>query len=273
LSATGGASGNAVTFSIVSGPGFISGNTLTITGAGTVVVAANQLGNTNYSAATQVTASIIVNKATASVTPAAATKIYGTADPSFTGTLSGFVATDGVTATYSRTAGANVGSYTISATLAPTAVLSNYNITYNTAAFTITQATASVTPAAATKIYGTADPTLTGTLSGFVASDNVTAAYSRTAGANVGSYTISAVLAPTVVLSNYNITYNTAAFTITPATLTVTVNPASSIYGVAFPAFTGTLTGVVAGDGITASYSTTATPTSPPAAATRLPHR
>jgi hypothetical protein len=62
LSATGGASGNAVTFSVVSGPGSITGNTLTINGAGSVVVAANQLGNTNYTAAAQVTQSIVVNQ-------------------------------------------------------------------------------------------------------------------------------------------------------------------------------------------------------------------
>jgi hypothetical protein len=61
LVATGGASGNAVVFSVVSGPGTISGNSLTITGAGTVVVAANQAGNSNYAAATQVTQSITVN--------------------------------------------------------------------------------------------------------------------------------------------------------------------------------------------------------------------
>ena len=34
-------------------------------------------------------------------------------------------------------AGENVGSYTISATLSPSGVLGNYNITYNTATFTI----------------------------------------------------------------------------------------------------------------------------------------
>jgi hypothetical protein len=64
LSATGGASGNPVTFSIVSGPGSLSGannSTLTVTGTGTIVVAANQLGNTDYSAAPQVTQSIVVN--------------------------------------------------------------------------------------------------------------------------------------------------------------------------------------------------------------------
>jgi hypothetical protein len=62
LSASGGASGNAVTFSVISGPGSVSGvngSMLTITGTGAVTVAANQAGNTNYSAAAQVTQSIV----------------------------------------------------------------------------------------------------------------------------------------------------------------------------------------------------------------------
>jgi hypothetical protein len=63
LTATGGASGNPVAFSVLSGPGTVSGSTLTITGAGTVVVAVNQAGNSNYAAATQVTQSITVNPA------------------------------------------------------------------------------------------------------------------------------------------------------------------------------------------------------------------
>jgi len=62
LSATA-TSGLVVTFSVVSGPAKVSGATLTITGAGTVVVAANQAGNADYSAATQVTRSITVAKA------------------------------------------------------------------------------------------------------------------------------------------------------------------------------------------------------------------
>jgi hypothetical protein len=71
------------------------------------------------------------------VTPNAASKIYHGADPSLTGSLVGFLAADNVTATYSRTAGEAVGTYTISATLAPLAVLGNYDITYNTAKFDI----------------------------------------------------------------------------------------------------------------------------------------
>ncbi len=66
LSATGGASGNSVTFSIdasSSGTGSISGSTLTVTGAGTFVLDANQAGNSNYNPATQVQQILVVNPA------------------------------------------------------------------------------------------------------------------------------------------------------------------------------------------------------------------
>src|SRR5205807_1080027 len=216
---------------------------------------------TNYTI-TYNTATFTINKATASVTPAAASKTYGTTDPAFTGTLSGFLASDAVTATYSRTAGETVagGPYTISAVLSPATVLTNYTITYNTAAFTINKVTASVTPAAASKTYGATDPTFTGTLSGFLTNDAVTASYSRTAGETVagGPYTISAVLSPAAVLTNYTITYNTAAFTINKATASVTPAAASKTYGATDPAFTGTLSGFLAKDAVTATYSRTA---------------
>lgn len=81
---------------------------------------------------------IVINQRPASVTPNAASKVYGDVDPAFSGALTNFLPADGVTATYSRTAGETVGNYTISATLSPTSVLGNYNITYNTANFTIT---------------------------------------------------------------------------------------------------------------------------------------
>jgi hypothetical protein len=55
-------SGLTAAFSVLSGPASVSGSTLTVTGAGTVVVAANQSGNSNYAAAAQMTQSITVNK-------------------------------------------------------------------------------------------------------------------------------------------------------------------------------------------------------------------
>ncbi len=105
------------------------------------------------------------------MTPNAATKTYGDADPALTGTLAGFLPADGVTATYSRTAGETVAGspYTISAVLAPTGVLGNYHITYNTAAFTITRRTLNVTgTAGGAKTY---DAT-TGVGPGFALLDN-----------------------------------------------------------------------------------------------------
>ena len=98
------------------------------------------------------------------------------------------------------------------------------------------QLPASVTPNLAGKIYGAVVPTLTGTLNGFLPSDNVTATYSRTAGETVAGspYTISATLSPQGVLGNYNITYNTANFTITAASTTTTissVNPSPATVG------------------------------------------
>ena len=64
LSASGGASGNPVTFTIdgsSTATGTISGSTLTVTSAGNLVIDANQAGNTNYSAAPQVQRTVVVN--------------------------------------------------------------------------------------------------------------------------------------------------------------------------------------------------------------------
>jgi len=49
-----------VILSVKSGPATLSGNTVTLTGAGTVVLAANQAGNENYNAAPEVTTSFNV---------------------------------------------------------------------------------------------------------------------------------------------------------------------------------------------------------------------
>ncbi len=103
---------------------------------------------------------------------------------------------------------------------------------------------ASVTPDAVSKTYGDTDPTLTGTLNGFLTADNVTAAYNRATGETVlGSpYTISADLNPTSVLSNYDIAYNTAVFAITARPVTVSANSKSKIYGEPDPALTDQIT-------------------------------
>ena len=92
-------SGLPVTFSLLSGPAVLSGNTLTINGAGAVVIAANQAGNSNYSAAPQVTESILVNKALPSAT--------------LTSSLNPALAQNGITLTATVTSGAGTPSGTV----------------------------------------------------------------------------------------------------------------------------------------------------------------
>jgi len=75
LTATGGGSGNPVTFSILSGPGTLSGTnnaTLTLTGVGAIQIAANQAGNGSYLAAPQVTHGIFVSAASSYTAPTSA---------------------------------------------------------------------------------------------------------------------------------------------------------------------------------------------------------
>jgi hypothetical protein len=213
----------------------------------------------NYSI-TYNTAAFTIGSKAASVTPNAASKTYGDADPVFSGALVGFLVADGVTASYSRTTGESVAGspYTISATLTPVGVLSNYSITYNTANFTINLRNATWPTNPNSKTYGNADPVpvTTGSGSNFV--DPVTATYARVAGETVagGPYHITATLsAGAGVLANYNITNNGANFTITPKAASVTPNSASKAYGSADPAFTGTLSGFLVMDGVTATYS------------------
>ncbi len=62
LSATA-SSGLPVSFSVVSGPVSLSGNEVTITGAGTAVIAANQAGDATYNPASEVTQTFAIAKA------------------------------------------------------------------------------------------------------------------------------------------------------------------------------------------------------------------
>jgi hypothetical protein len=148
----------------------------------------------------------------------------------------------------------------------------NYSITSaNNTTGVISVLPASVTPNAAFTTYGSADPVLSGSLSGFLSADNVTAVYTRTPGVyvNGGPYVISATLSPSAVLSNYSITYSTAAFTIQPAPLTVAISPSryTRAVGAANPTFTGTVTGVLNNDlsagNLVVTYTTTAGTSSP----------
>ena len=94
------ASTGAVTYSVTSGPATISGNTVTLTGVGTVILSASQAATTNYTAATATT-SFTVNPEPVTLSFASiSTRVYG--DASFTASAS---SVSSGTITYSVTSG------------------------------------------------------------------------------------------------------------------------------------------------------------------------
>jgi len=133
-------SGLAVSYT-VTGPATISGSTLTFTGTGTVLVTATQVGDTNYSAATPVLDTILVNPGTLRVTAANATRVVGAANPVFTGTYTGAVNGDTftVSATSTATVSSPVGTYPITPTVAGTN-LADYAVTNVNGTLTVTAA-------------------------------------------------------------------------------------------------------------------------------------
>jgi hypothetical protein len=202
------------------------------------------------------------------------TKIYGQSDPTpytyqiTTGSLAAGDAFDG---TLARAAGEIVGNYTIgigTLTIVEGAVdkSANYNITFQSADFAITQRAITITvDPGQTKTYGETDPTpftwqlTTGTLA---AGDAFDGELSRAGGETVGNYAIeigslTIVEAAVNKAANYDITFQSADFTITQRAITITVDPGQTkIYGEADPTpFTyqltaGTLAAVDAFDGL-----------------------
>lgn len=92
LTATGGASGNAVTYvSSDETVATVSGSTVTIVGAGTTTIMASQAGDANYHAATDVDQNFVVGQASLSATADDKAISKGESLPAFTITYSGFV--------------------------------------------------------------------------------------------------------------------------------------------------------------------------------------
>jgi hypothetical protein len=133
-------SGLPVGYSVVSGPAMVSGGTLMITGAGSVTVQATQGGNTTYAAATPVSIVIMVDPAMLYVTANNACVELGLPIPALTGTLTGVIAGDGITASFVTTAvqGSPVGTYPITPLLNdPNGKLPNYIVTATNGTLTV----------------------------------------------------------------------------------------------------------------------------------------
>ncbi|MBA4148309.1 MAG: hypothetical protein H0X66_09350 [Verrucomicrobia bacterium] len=131
--------------------------------------------------------------------------------------------------------------------------------------FSVAQAFLQVSADNVTRVYGDANPPLTGSISGIQNDDAISVFYSTGAGiaSAVGDYAIVLGLNdPDGRLINYNVETISGTLTITAASLTVTADDKTRAVGDENPVLTGTLTGLKNSDNITPILETAATQSS-----------
>jgi len=149
-------------------------------------------------------------------------------------------------------AGASVSGGPYQITIATGSLISTSGYAFqfvSSGLFTVNPALLEVTANPQSKVYGTADPTLTYTFSGLV-NDDTSAVFSgalgRAAGENVGNYAINQ--GTLSAGANYTIDFTGANFAITQALLSVSANAQTKVYGAKDPKLTFTFSGLVNGD-------------------------
>ena len=216
-----------------------------------ITAAVGTLGAANYTF-TFVNGTLTVTQAVLTVTANNASRAYGTANPAFTSTITGFVngdtqasaVTGAPSLTTPATTASPAGPYPITAA-AGTLAAANYSFTFVNGTLTVTQAVLTVTANNSSRTYGTANPTFTSSITGFVNGDTqasaVTGAPSLTTTATaalpVGMYPIAAAV-ETLAAANYTFTFGNGTLTVNKATpgsggaAAVTVSPPNpSTYG------------------------------------------
>lgn len=276
LTASGGGSGNPVTFSS-SDPtvATLSGDVLTIVGAGSTDIAASQLGDANYNPASSVVRTLVVEKAVLSVSADDKSKIYGASNPTFTINYSGFVNGDNEQAitppvvTTSTTLGSDAGTYAITLSGGSS---SNYTFTLNNGTFTIQKALLTVTVSDGTRVYGAPNPVPAISYSGFVLGEDasvidVSPVVSTSADLNsdVGNY---ALILTGGSDNNYNLDLHPGTLTVQKAVLQATADDHQRPYDSDNPQFTTSYSGFVNGQNssvidLAPALTTTATRLSP----------
>ncbi|MGE0862557.1 MAG: MBG domain-containing protein [Vicinamibacterales bacterium] len=196
------------------------------------------------------------------------TKVYGTADPGLTYSITAGTLVDGdaLTGALTRAAGENVNGTPYAITQGTLALNSSYAITFVGADFAITPAPLTITAGNATKNYGDehvfagTEFTTTGLVSGdTIASATLTSAGTPAAASIPGSpYPIvpsAAVPGPSTSLSNYAVSYANGQLTVLPRAVTITADAKTKIYGDSDPALTYQVTAgsLLSGDEFTGS--------------------
>jgi gliding motility-associated-like protein len=149
----------------------VTENSITGTYSDAITVAGGADDNYNF---TYVAADMEVTKAMLTVSAEAKEKIYGEANPALTFLYSGWVLSEDESvldtkpvAATTVTAATDAGLYTADIAVAGGAD-TNYDFTYTPADFTVNKATLTVTADNKEKVYGTSNPVLTFSYSGFV---------------------------------------------------------------------------------------------------------
>ena len=230
---TNGDSVNFLANNVLLGTGTLTSGVATLPMAGippgTWSVEAVFAGDNNFTSATSNTINLTMNKASLTVSASNATRSYGVANPTLTGTTKGAVNGDTftVSSTTTATSTSPVGSYPIIPTASGTN-LGNYSVTAVNGALSVTAATPVISWSAPASIsYGTA---LGATQLNASSTVPGTFAYSPAAGTvlNVGSHTLSTTLTPTDSM-DYTTVANTVSITVNKATpaiaLTASSNP------------------------------------------------
>jgi hypothetical protein len=214
---------------------------------------------------------LTITKAGLTVTADDAATVYGAPLPIFSAPIDGFVAGDTVaslggslTFMTAATPASAPGPYAVT----PAGLTSpNYTIAFVPATLTVGPAPLRVSAVSTVKPYGAPLPAFEVTYQGLVMSESpsvLAGTLAFTTPANASSAAGSYPLTPSGLTSNnYTIVFDAGSVTVQAIALTISVNDASREFGAPNPAFLGTVTGVIAGDGITASYSSAATPASP----------
>ena len=225
-----------------------------ITNVGTVTVKVRAT-NPNYETA-EATYTLTVTPASVTVTADNKTKVYGDTDPELTATVTGTLNGDKVAYTLSRDSGENVGDYTITPTGAE--IQGNYKVTYGTGTLTIT-ASSSLT-VSGTDYSGIYDANAHGEAATASVTEGTTVEYQVNGGnwttevpkiTNVGTVTVKV----RATNSNYETAEATYTLTVTPASVTVTADNKSKVFGAAEPELTATVTGTLNGDEVAYTLS------------------
>lgn len=199
---------------------------------------------------------LAVTKAMLVATADDKSRVYGSANPAFTFTYSGFkngetasVINTGATGASGTSVTSDVGDYAITGSGASD---NNYNFTYANGTLSITKAMLTATANTASRIYGDANPVIGVTYTGFRNGQNssvidvlATASSAADATSGVGSYTSTVSGASD---NNYDFTYVGGTFNVTKATLLATAGNATREYGDVNPSIGVTYTGFKNGE-------------------------